>query len=214
MSGSGHNHSFNTILHNNRLLLKRRNIFRKSDSFLDSRRAYLKAAKGEINLRSATKEELAKLRSTVIRNRRKEMIRTWLISIFITIPILFLSIQIYSFFANRAISAETQKDKQEQIQKLENESQLEKRKAKEYVFLLSDGDNWLEKGNFRNAIHQYERAVELYPNKFDANLKLVQAHFLKCKKENDESCSEGTLILERMKRLFPDEEITVGNNGY
>jgi len=208
MSGSGHNHSFNTILHNNRLLLKRRSIFQKGHSFRGYRQEYLKAGSGKVDFRKATKEELLELRRKVIRERRIRAIRSWSIAILISIPIIFLGVELSTYFSNRAVKEVQESEYQDLLLINQRENELKERNLNEYDFLLKDGDNWIQKGNLTNAIHQFEGAVNLFPSKYDANYKLASVYLLICESEK-KGCEKGTEIVRKLLTLFPNDNATL-----
>ncbi|SDW84204.1 hypothetical protein SAMN05444411_102289 [Lutibacter oricola] len=57
MGGAGHLSSMNAILRNNRKLLRKVSIFKKDNSFMSSRKAYLKALKGNVDIKKLSKKE-------------------------------------------------------------------------------------------------------------------------------------------------------------
>ena len=212
MSGSGHNHSFNTIVHNNKMLLNRRNIFRKDSSFLSSRKAYLKASKGFVDVRKASKQELLEIRKKVIKERRRSALKTWIFALIFSVPVILLGINVSSYFMDRAVQQETESINQELIQQQTQKGQEILEMEKKFKYLVADGDNWLNKGNVQNAIHQYESAVSLFPNKFEASLKLTKAYFKQCEIDNTDECVKGREFIKKMKKQFPNHEILIETN--
>jgi len=85
---SGSLQSMASILRNNRNLLRKRSILKKDNSFLSARKEYLKAAKGEIDFKSISKEELQLLRKKVLENRKAESLKIWPIAIIVAMPII------------------------------------------------------------------------------------------------------------------------------
>ncbi|CAL2094637.1 putative TPR_REGION domain-containing protein [Tenacibaculum sp. 190524A02b] len=43
-----------------------------------------------------------------------------------------------------------------------------------YSYFIQDGDEWLKKGHFKNAIFQYRKALEMFPNDSLAKSKLLE----------------------------------------
>lgn len=72
MAGEGSIQGMITSLRNNKKLLRRPNLFRQGNSFLNLKKEYLKAAGGKVNVRKLSKEELAVIRKKVVKERRKE----------------------------------------------------------------------------------------------------------------------------------------------
>ena len=54
-----------TILRNNKLLLRKKNIFKKERTFLSIKQEYIRAIPGPYHFKHATKEELKRIREEV-----------------------------------------------------------------------------------------------------------------------------------------------------
>ena len=74
----------------------------------------------------------------------------------------------------------------------------------EYSYLIDDGDQWIEKGNWNNAIYRYEKAVELFPAKYEAKYRLALAYSYHCKYKN-EDCEIGAKLTDNLLKYQPDE---------
>lgn len=72
MGGEGSMQHMITTLRNNKALLRKRSMFKKSDSFRDKRIAYYKLSKGAINNRKLTKKELRVIRAKIKADNRKQ----------------------------------------------------------------------------------------------------------------------------------------------
>jgi len=193
MGGEGNmQHMINT-LRNNRSLLRKKSMFKRDNSFLSAKKEYYKAAQGKIDLKKATKEELSILRKKIIKQRRTENIRVW-----ITILVLAISIILFSFYISNKIN----KNKIERIEQAE-ENYLHEN-FNEYTYLIEEGDKWIEKKNWNNAIYRYGKAVELFPNKFEANYRLALAYSYSCQFEN-KNCEIGIELTNKLLKYFPDE---------
>ena len=57
-------------------------------------------------------------------------------------------------------------------------SQIEKQK--QLNFLIKDADLWLDKGSLHNAIFQYKKAVELFPENKILKYKLLELYKTRC----------------------------------
>jgi len=56
-------------------------------------------------------------------------------------------------------------------------------KTEKYLFLITDGDNWLKQNHWHNAIFQYKEAVKLFPSDSDAHYRLALAYTYRCQAE-------------------------------
>lgn len=66
-----------------------------------------------------------------------------------------------------------------------------------HTFLISDGDDYMENGKWHNAIFQYKKALELFPNNYDAKYRLGYAYTYRCRNEGKE-CIKGTEYLDKL----------------
>jgi len=205
--GVGNLQGMRVILRNNRQLLRKTGLFKKNQSFLSSRKEYLKAAKGEVDFKTISKSELRALREKVIKNRKTENLRTWIITLVIIAPILFYGV--YFFYQS---SIKNQQILERQQQNTETNKILLDRKENQklnadlnrYFEVISEGDLWIEKKNWNNAIYKYEQAVRLFPNEFEANYRLVLAYSYRCQNEN-KNCEVGKKLMNRLLKYFPEE---------
>jgi len=207
MSGAGHLQSMRAILRNNRLLLRKTGLFKKDRSFLSSRKEYLKAAKGEIDFKTISKSELRSLREKVVRNRKSENLRVWLITLVIMIPILSYTgyISYESWKKDQEIYAQQRESKK--IKKILLDQKLSEKhnvKLNEYFLVISEGDEWIEKKNWNNAIYKYKKALKLFPNEFEANYRLALAYGYHCQNENID-CAVGKKLTNRLLKYFPED---------
>ena len=74
MGGEGSMLHMITTLRNNKALLHKHSLFKKSDSFKDKRILYAKFSNGAINNRKLTKEELKVIRAKIKAQKRKQLI--------------------------------------------------------------------------------------------------------------------------------------------
>lgn len=193
----GYLNGLRVVLNSNSNMLRKTNLFKKDKSFLSSRKEYLKAAKGNVDFKSISKSELKALREKVIRNRKKESLRAWLLTIAIITP--FIVIGFY-FFNSSNQNEDFEKDKSEQIlveQKLTED-------LNEFNYLIEDGDNWILKRNWNNAIFRYKQAVKLFPNEFEGNYRLALTYSYTCQ-ETNENCELGKKITNRLVKSFPND---------
>ena len=74
----------------------------------------------------------------------------------------------------------------------------------EYSYLIDDGDKWIEKGNWNNAIFRYKDAVKLFPAKNEAKYRLALAYSYNCKYKNKD-CEIGSALTDQLLRFQPNE---------
>lgn len=193
MAGEGFmQHTINS-LRNNRGLLRRKGYFKKDKSFFSRRKEYLKATKGNIKNKKLSKYELLEIRNKIISNRRKENTKLFLILSLITILVTWFVIYQYNISKNV---------RQQQIEVVEQIKHVED--TNEFHYLISDGDKWIEKRHWNNAIFRYKQAIEIFPKDYVGNYRLSLAYSYKCKFKNKD-CDLGEKLTERMLTFFPED---------
>ena len=197
--------SMNTILQNNRKLLRKISIFKKDRSFMSNRKAYLKATSGDVDIKKLSKQELRKIREKVIRTREKERLKHWIISILIITPVMILSYNVF----NNIIEYQNKKLNEKFIPDKELEQILISREKQEkvdnYYFFIDNGDDWIAKKNWNNAIFQYKNAVKEFPEKYEANYRLALAYSYKCKFDKKD-CDKGLKLVGRLMKVNPNDK--------
>ncbi len=180
-------------IRNNKKLLRRKRLFTRERSFLNLRKAYYKKAGGALELKKASPAQLAKIREKVLRQRKQEAMTMWVIGIFIA------SLGYYFLYE----LAKNDQATTEKIRVIEFKKQSE-----EYLFFIEDGDAWLEKKHWNNAIFQYKKALEIFPAEYDANYRLALAYYNKCLYKN-KSCSLGKELTQKLARQYPKKQEVV-----
>ena len=188
LGGGGKGQDMLNSIRNNKNLLRKKNIFKRERTFLQIKKEYLKATKGEIELKKATKRELAIVRQRVINESRKETSISAAIAIVVLCFFSYLSVQLFK---------SPPVDNSFDIQK-------EREKHQDFLFYISDGDKWFKKQKWHNAIFQYKKALELYPNDYGPSYRLALAYFYQCKSEN-EGCDECKILLIRLLKAKPND---------
>ena len=181
-------------------MLRKTGLFKKDRSFLSSRKEYLKAAKGHVDIKTISKSELRALREKVIKNRKADNLKSWLITLIIMIPILSFGLYIYNILEPSQFRESVKGEIQNNIlieQKLTDD-------LNEFHFLLEDGDKWIEKRNWNNAIFRFKQAVKLFPNEFEGNYRLALAYSYRCREKN-EDCEIGLRITNRLVEYYPND---------
>jgi len=190
MPSGGSIQSMITTLHNNKKLLRKRRIHDSKFGFAMLRDKYRTYSTGSVDSKPLSKEELLKIRTKIINDRRKE--RIWdFIQVYLLIAII-ISIPIYTYKGLQEYQVESTK-----IRTAE--------KTKQYLFYLQDGDKWLKEGRYHNAVFQYSLAKKIYPKEYDINYRLALAYGRWCQEELS-GCEEGQTILEELKKQFPSRQ--------
>jgi tetratricopeptide (TPR) repeat protein len=192
IAGGGSIQNMINTLRNNKNLLRKKSMFKKERSFLQIKKEYLKVTKGKIELKNTTKEELALIRQRVLNQRQKERGISLLIAVCVLGFFTYLAIAIFKSTPNPSIRIE--------IQKQNN-----------FLFFITDGDNWFEKEKWHNAVFQYQKALEIYPNDFDASYRLALAYVYHCKFENKD-CNRGKILLMRLLKVKPENSALIELN--
>ncbi len=202
--GVGSLQGMRSVLRNNRQLLRKTGLFKKDTSFLSSRKEYLKAAKGSVDFKTISKSELRALREKVIKNRKAESLKAWLITLVVLVPIIVYGFYISNKYSHRIKQKiQTEKLKNDKAQQILLE-QNQNKKLNRYSFIINDGDQWIEKKNWNNAIYRYKEAVELFPDEFEANYRLALAYSYHCQYKNKD-CEIGKMLTIRLLKYFPEK---------
>lgn len=189
MGGGGSIQGMAIILRNNKKLLRKRNPFRRGTGFERLRDEYRNYSSGKVESRPLSKKELLEIRERIKKQNRKENIRLGILAILVLFVILGSTFLLY-----RSIQA-TQEEQNNHILNI---------KTEKYLFYIQDGDEWLNKGHFNNALFQYFLAKEIFPNEYDVNYRIALVYGSKCKYE-DSSCSKGLRQLKELEVQFPEK---------
>lgn len=159
-------------------------------SYFDAKKDYLRAVKGmKITYKEATKEELNAVK-VKIRNQQKAEKRRVLIVLSIVVPIVFFGIYKMLDSVDKGIVKERIIEKDLLVEK--------------YHFHINDGDKMIKLKKWNNAIFQYTRALEIFPNELDAQYRLSLAYVYKCQYEN-EGCVWADSLVSRLIIHFPND---------
>ena len=179
----------NTSLDNNRKLLNLHRYFKYHRDYFSLKKEYYKAAEGTIDLKTASKKDLLKIREKIIKEREKKYI------LFAFVFLMLLSLGIYSFL--RLIhQSDTQLEHQEVTEFKKKESQ--------FLTLIEDGDEWFKNGDWKNSIFFYKKAHSLFPENYEVNYRLVRSYSFNCQYDY-ENCFAAKELLDKMFIEFPDQ---------
>lgn len=190
MFGGGSIQGMITSLSNNKKLLRSKRLFKKERSFLNLKKEYLKASDGEKNLKKASKEELLRVRKKIIKERRRENV------LLITVGITLMSA--FSYFIIHLKEQENIAIKKQQTLEF-------KKNEKEFLSLISKGDEWFENGKWHNSIYYYKKAKDIFPKNYDINYRLVRSYSFECQNEF-ENCEKAKNLLDKLFQMYPNRE--------
>ncbi len=180
-------------------LLRKISMFKKTRRFLSKSKKDFSSEKGIIDLKKKgvynSDYYTAQLKSKKVENKEKKKI--YLGVSFITLVILIITFTIVKSIYNNNQEISLQ---QQQINEL---NYIEK--INEYSYFIEDGDNWIEKKNWHNAIFRYKQAVDLFPKKYEANYRLILAYSYNCTYKNKD-CEIGNKLNMRFLKLFPNDK--------
>jgi len=184
------NHMIVTLRNNKKLMPNKRSYF-KPNSYQVIKTEYNKAADASFNFKKATPAQLKKIRAGIIQKRKREA-RNFVIIICVAIPLIGFGI----FKTFQSFSFSTQKTDKQSI-KAKNE--------KQYMFYIKDGDSWLLKRHYFNAVFQYKKALQLFPSDFEANYRLAMAYSYRCQYDF-EDCGIGMKLTHKLEDQFPSNQ--------
>jgi predicted Zn-dependent protease len=183
-----------TSLNNNKKLLRKKRYFKKERSFLNLKNEYYKAAGGEMNFKTASKQQLAEIRQRFIQRRRKEA--------YISIAIVAFILMLIAYFIYIQINSQNEIQEKILIKKNAAELQIDR---DNYLFYISDGDDYLKKNQWHNAIFQYKKALEIFPNEYDIKYRLAYAYTYRCRNEQKD-CDTGLAYINALMEAYPNND--------
>jgi len=186
------NHMIVTLRNNKKLLPAKRSYFKKSD-YSTIKNEYYNAVGDAFNIKKANPEQLHAVRTQILNKRKKES-RKFFLLLGIGLPLIVLAL--YITFHNFQFGFPNVKTA--------SEISFENNDEEMYMFYLDDGDNWLQKRNYYNAVFQYKKAVALYPSDFEANYRLALGYSYQCQYDF-ENCEIGMKLISKLEKEFPDK---------
>ncbi len=205
MGGGGSMHSMITILRNNKMLLRKISVFKKDHSFFRERKKITKYSNKKVETKKISKNELRRIREKVTRDNQSENLRAGLIT-FAIVALVFV------FLNNIFQTSDSEKEVQRaEIETVKKEKYFQKQQELFYFF-IDDGDKWIAKKKWGNAIYQYKNAVKTFPHSFEANYRLALAYSYNCKFEGKD-CDKGNELVDKMLSVnFNNEDLIVIKN--
>jgi len=186
MAGGGSTQGMINSLRANRLLVRKK---KKERTFLNTRKENYNMVKGNIALKNVSETVLEKIRKKTLKQQKRENISIK-IMLLILCPLL-----LWGLYKTVLI---IQKD-------IEYAKIIPKKDMEKYSFFIMDGDTWLEDKKWHNAVFQYKKALEIFPEEYDANYRLALAYAYRCQYEN-KNCNEGKILVEKLNNSFPNKD--------
>jgi hypothetical protein len=146
---------------------KRINIFERGRRFSSLRKQYLLELDKKLDNVEISKEELAVIRLVIVKKRKKETMITLMVW---TITFLTAITAAYIFKDKLFPSPGTHK----------NETVVDLNK---FNSCINNGDRWLRKNHWHNAIFQYEEAQKILPNDSLILRRLAIAYTYQCREK-------------------------------
>lgn len=187
MAGWGFAKHANTIVKENRKLLKKKSLFKKERSFLNLKNeVFYKDSQG-IPSKKLSKRERRTYRYKTVVSYRKDRLYDRMIIVLTVFLFFILMIWFYTGTEHKELVNKLKLEKAELTEKMDK-----------YDYYISSGDEWFKKEKYFNAIFQYRLALELFPNDSIATFRFIEAANLNCEIYNN-NCGEGQEALEAYK---------------
>jgi tetratricopeptide (TPR) repeat protein len=183
-----------TSLNNNKKLLRKKRYFKKERSFLNLKNEYYKAAGGEMNFKTASKQQLAEIRQRFIQRRRNET--------YLSIGIAVFVLALIAYFIYIQINSQNEIQEKILIKKNAAEFQIDR---DNYLFFIADGDEYLKKNQLHNAIFQYKKALDIFPNEYYIKYRLAYAYTYRCRNEQKD-CETGLIYIDDLMKTYPNTD--------
>lgn len=186
--------SMNTVMKNNKALLKKKaSLFKSKKSYIESKSEYDSLTDEFFDYKTASPQLLDEIRRKFKRERRKEITINALIALvgLVSGSIVMLYIFTNGFNTNEGNTG------------LDSPSSIKLQKKIE--FYIKDGDLWLNQGDFENAIFQYKNALKIDSKNFIIYHRICLGYSYLCRYEQKQ-CDIGKEELEKSLIKFPDKK--------
>ena len=163
-------------------------MFKKRATYRSIKKEYLKASEG-LDLNKATPLELKRIREQV-RQKRKEVFRLRLIAVLIVVPlVLLMGIGLLRTTSFYPASKDPSEEKNQSI----------------YLYLISQGDYFMDTQEWQKAVMRYTRARDLFPEEYAINYRLALAYTYSCYYERI-NCEAAKFAIARLEEDFKADE--------
>jgi tetratricopeptide (TPR) repeat protein len=190
MGGFGSAQSMITAMKNNRALLgNKKLLFRSKKDYISTKNKYDEISGEFFNYKTASPELLEEIRKKFIYKRKKRALINAILFLFIVFISFFLTYKLYLSEVNSIKPITTE---------------IPKSIINQFNLIIKDADEWMEIGNFENAIIQYTRASKLIPNQYDVEYRICLSYSYLCRYDQLE-CEKGREIVMKTIEKFPNE---------
>lgn len=187
LGGFGSIQAMITSLKNNANLLRKKNIYHKGHEKYEGLVQSVKRGERKFVFKKASASLLREIRERAQRENKRKL--RLMVGVFTAIAILFT----WLIVANLSTPAAAN-PAHPQVQ-----AKLKEKKSK-YDFLIADAKQWMKKEKTHNAIFQYSKALELFPNDITASYGLASAYIMDCEM-NGLNCKEADELINSMRNL-------------
>lgn len=184
MAGEGFSKHASTSLSENRNLLRKKSMFKKERSFLNQKREDISSKEIHVTSKKASKYLLSRIKNKTLTEEKKET-KTIAWAIGITCFLLFV---MGSHFFNSK-----QEDNLGIVEQVTLDEVTEDQQR--YEYLITSGDAWFKEEKYHNALFQYKKALEVFPNDQEAFSRVLSVYDIQCEKMK-KNCKERDQILE------------------
>ncbi len=164
MGGEGSMQAMNTIIRNNRKLLRKKGIFNRSKSISERKRELLSPVRGALEFKNVSQEELRVLKLKIKNKAAKVRIRNNVFLVVIVF-VIFSITKLYSDFYSTL----------EKEQKIKTEVLRLQEYTKKYNVYMEDANDQFENKHWKNAVYFYKKALLMLPADSIAKVGLQKA---------------------------------------
>jgi len=128
MPGGGSVLAMIQSLRNNKNLLRKRGLFNRERSIYERKKEYYRAGKTKLDFKTVSKEELLIIRKRIIKQRKLELLKNWIIVVSVGLLFAFGTYKTLSYF-------QKVKSNTEVVEKIELKKNFDN-----YYYFINDGD--------------------------------------------------------------------------
>ena len=180
----------NALKANRAVLGERIKYFERGSRFSGVRKEYLQAKKGRLFSKELSAVELNEIRERVLSQGKKDQ-RIKLMSFFGI-----LLVVAFSVYWNQESLFPASNRNAVAITKMTVEEQ------ERFLYCIKDGDDWLRKNGWHNAVFQYEEALRLNPGNSAVKKRLAIAYTYHCRNTQG-NCDKAKSAIEDLIKSEP-----------
>ena len=179
----------------NMKMLRKTSMFSKKKRMFDDFESAMPSSNQQLEYKTPTGAELAAFRQKLRREKKAGLIRSVFIWTFILVLI---SIPVYHIL----ISVKNQIVLEDREAVRRHSEEYMKKKAR-YDHFIQEGDDWLYRKKWDNAIYQYKTAGDILPGDFEARFRLARACTFSCMADHYH-CEDAILRINQLQKQYPD----------